>query len=1120
MHFRILGPLEIHDDQRGPVPLDSPRLRAVVCRLLIDPGRVVPAESLVTSLWGDDAPPGAAGTVQTYVTRLRRVLEPGRQARGTATVLLTRPSGYAIALDDSDVDAAEMERLVRSGSEALARGDATTAASMLASARAMWRGRPFHDVADAPWALPSVARLEQLHVTAIELQVDACLALGDHGTAIGELERHVHDHPLHERYWAQLITALYRSGRQSDALRAYSRCRETLRDELGVEPGPELRALERAVLAHDPVLDLRRPPSAPNEERSPPASSVTNLSAVTPAPPSRPFVGRATEREQVIEALAGAREGRGKIVVIEGEAGIGKTRLAEATAQHAAASGLAVTWTVCLDEIGAPPLWPWLQIRDQITRRTPTDADRPPRNAAGADDASALFRELAAVADDLVAASNEQPMVAIIDDLQWADQASLQLLRLLIGRLADAPIVVVATVRRPDANTSRALDATLADLVRSPHHLRIRLTGLAPQESADLVAAIAGGPQDGITAALHRRTRGNPFFLCETAKLLASEAGDSAVLSTASIADLVPDTVREVVERRVLRLPDDTQSILRLAAIAGSGIELAVLQHATGLDADEATTLLEPAVQAGLLVDMDDAIGWRFGHALAQDAVRATIARTTRARLHATLAGSIEHVHLNDLDAHLDELAHHSYEGAPVAGKAAALAWLLAAARSAHRRHGYDRAAFHWGRALDLSDPSDSTDRFELLLLLAENLRLMGDPEQARVRLEEAIALARRLGDDERAARAAVVFGGVTLWYWRPYGMTAWAMVDEVERLAATASGARRVELLGTLGVELYYSHRRPDGMRAAQQSVELARQAGDVALLGRALNNFVLAVWEPGPDGERPEAIDEALGLVGRGLPLQTELIARLHRAANRLRHGDLDAFRHDLDRCRGMAAELAVPELRAQVIYASGGLAMLRGGWAEAERLAHEAFEIQSRTSLWGAEWAKIMQLVPVLVAQGRIAEFADDAERIASLPGMDAAWPLAALAVAEAGDPARAHQLAEQWWKPDRQPDWTTDHQLADWGWLATRIGFPDPAEMYDKLLPYADRLVVAGTAVACRGSTQLLLGQLAVCRGKPADAAQHFDDAARRNDAIGAAWYATAARQERALIAAAG
>ncbi len=1112
VHFRTLGPLEIFDGNDRPVALDSPRLRAVVCRLLIDPGHVVPADNLVAALWGDDPPAGAAGTVQTYVTRLRRALEPGRQARGAASVLLTRPAGYVISLDDSSLDAAAFATLVRSASEAMTAGDPLSAAAQLATARGLWRGRPFHDVADEEWARPAVARLEQLHTTALELQAEAWLALGDHGAAIGELERHVRDHPLHERFWGQLVTALYRSGRQADALRAYGRCREILRDELGVNPSPELQALERAVLAHDPVLRLTRP-TAPVTTDAPPAPS--------PAAPAvggaivRPFVGRAAEQALLRETLSGAVAGRGRIIVIEGEAGIGKTRLAEAMVDQATANGMAVTWTTCLDEIGAPPLWPWLQILQQLGAG-PEDAvdaaaagTRPATTEPGDD--SALFHELARVVDELVAVAQRRPLVAIIDDMQWADQASLQLLRLLIGRMSEAPIVVIATVRRPDASPNRMLDSTMADLVRSTHHLRIRLTGLTANESADLLAAIAGGPQGQLTDALHERTRGNPFFLSETAKLLVAEAVDRPDPSASAVSDLVPDTVREVVERRVLRLPDDTQTMLRLAAMAGSGIELAVLQDVTGLDAEQAITLLEPAVQAGLLVELDDVIGWRFDHALAQDAVRATIARPTRARLHATLAGSIERVHANSLDAHLDELAHHSYEGAGVGGRGVAQSWSVAAARAAHRHHGYDRAAFHWARAIELSERAETTEHFELLLALAEDLRLMGDPEAARLRLEEAIALARRLGDDERAARAAVVFGGVTLWYWRPYGVAQWAMVDELARLAQDASGSRRVELLGALGVELYYSERRPEGRRAAEQSVALARESGDVALLGRALNNYVLAVFEPGAEDLGMAALDEALLHAGHGLPLQTEVIARLHRASHRLRRGDLAATRDDLAQCHGMAAELAVPELRAQVLYASGGLAMLHGEWADVERLAHEAFEIQSRTSLWGAEWALVMQLVPALLVQGRIAEFAEQAARTAERPGMDATWPLAALAVLEAGDRPRALEMATRWWKPERQPDWTTDHQLADWGWLASRLGFPDPAVVYERMLPYADRVVVAGTAVACRGSAQLVLGHLALADGRRDTAVEHFERAAASNEALGATWWEDEARR---------
>ncbi|HEX2704605.1 MAG TPA: hypothetical protein VHM65_02510 [Candidatus Lustribacter sp.] len=312
-------------------------------------------------------------------------------------------------------------------------------------------------------------------------------------------------------------------------------------------------------------------------------------------------------------------------------------------------------------------------------------------------------------------------------------------------------------------------------------------------EAAELVTSVSGLDETELTETLRARTGGNPFFLVETARLLAAEAHDGPGPSVAGVAAMVPDTVRDVVERRVQRLPDDTQTMLGMAAVAGPGVELAVLEHATGLAADRVCTLLEPAVRSGLLVELDDRIGWRFSHALAQDAVRSTLTRSNRARLHGALAEAIEHVHDDDLDQHLDELAHHSYEAAQAGRGASALRWSVAAAESAHAHHGHDRASLNWGRALTLLGPGPGADgeRYDLLVSLAEDLRLMGDLDGARTRLEEAIRIARVLGDDERAARAAVVFGGVTLWYWRAYGTTDWPMVEEVRRLAATAAGPR-----------------------------------------------------------------------------------------------------------------------------------------------------------------------------------------------------------------------------------------------------------------------------------------------------------------------------------------
>ena len=1096
VRFCVLGPLEVVDDDQRIVDLATPKLRTLVCRLLLEAGQVVPLDALVDAVWGEKPPATATATLHTYVSRLRRVLEPGRPSGAPGEILLTRPSGYLISTAVGDLDADELTQRVEAGERVLGDGRAAEAVDLLAGARALWRGRPYSDVADQPFAAAAVARLEQLRLRTLELEMDSWLAVGRTAAAVAELERLVRDHPVHERLWAQLVVALYRTERQADALAAYARCRVILREELGLDPSPQLQALERDVLDHAAWLAV--PNASASDRRDARPGTVARRAPPEPAEPGNepPMVGRESERDRLTTVVDDVLAGRGSLVTIEGEAGIGKSRLATAATRLARDHGLATAWAVCLDEIGSPPLWPWHQVQDQL-RASPDTAPVDGAPAKGPDPSGEgdrrgdLFHQLSAVVEHIVDAARRRPLLVVVDDVQWADQASLQVIRLLAGRVEQVPLAVVLTVRRPEISTHPALEAMLADLVRSPAHRRLRLAGLDAVRAGTLLAAVSGRDAMRWARRLTERTGGNPFFLTETGRLLRAEIDHLGDLGVDTVDTLIPDTVREVVARRVGRLPDDTQTLLRLAALAVTGIELPVLEHATGLGTDQVCTRIEPAVEAGLLVELDDRIGWRFGHALAQDAVRAALSRATRARLHAVLADSLEHAHAASLDEHLDALAHHTFEADRFVAPDAALRWSTDAALDAHQRHGYDRAAFHWGHVLSIleRERAEGTDRYEVLVHLAEDLRLMGDPDGARTRLDEALRIARDLGDDDKAARAAVVFGGATLWYWRPYGNHDPDMVAEVQRLAESATGARRAELLGTVGVELYYSRSRAQGITAAQEGLALARRLGDVPLLGRALNNYALAMWEPANDDRRRAVVEEALTLVGTGLPLQTEVIARMHRAAVNLRLADVRAARADLDRCQGIAAELAVPELRAALRYAAGGMAMLQQDWPALAALADEAFELQSRTSLWGAEWARVMQLVPLHLALGSVSTVVDDVVRIAHRPGMDATRPLAALAVAAAGDIQEARRLARLWWDPDVQPDWTTDHRTADWAVLAARIAYPEPQLMYERLLPFQHRLVVAGTAVACRGPVHTVLADVAEALGNEDGVQRH-------------------------------
>src|ERR671937_2282672 len=255
-HFSLLGPLAVSLDGE-PVALGGEKRRALLGTLLLEANRVVSRDRLIDALWGEDPPDTARNTVQVYVSQLRKLLPEG--------ALETAPPGYRLAVEPDTVDLFEFVRLSEEGRTALAAGDATDAADTLREALALWRGPALADLAWEPFAQAETVRLEELRVAALEERIDADLALGRHGQLVSELEGLVTEHPLRERLRGQLMLALYRSGREADALAVYQRARRTLVDELGLEPSEALRKLERAILAHDPALNA--PEVGPKEPR-------------------------------------------------------------------------------------------------------------------------------------------------------------------------------------------------------------------------------------------------------------------------------------------------------------------------------------------------------------------------------------------------------------------------------------------------------------------------------------------------------------------------------------------------------------------------------------------------------------------------------------------------------------------------------------------------------------------------------------------------------------------------------------------------------------------------------------------------------------------------------------
>lgn len=1113
VRFEVLGPVAVRDAEDRPVELSGGRHRALLSLLLLDAGRVVSVDRLVDQLWGDAPPPAAQATLQAYVSQLRRLLEPERGPRAPASLLVTRGPGYSLQPGPGAVDAQRFAELVGEGARLLDT-DPAAAEAALDRAVALWRGTPYGDLPDGEQVRAERARLQQLLLTAQEHRACARVRLGRADAAVADLEPLVAEHPLRERLWARLVEALYASGRQADALAAHQRCAAMLREELGIDPGPELAALHEAVLRQELAI-----PSPPG-----PRADEAVATPFRPAPPRRaegaPLVGRRRERELLRAALARSTRGAGAVLVLEGEAGIGKTRLAEEATALAEAGGWRSAWTRCADDAGAPALWPWSRLLDQL--------DLGPLDAVADDDPDrsrfALFEDLRARFAEVAART---PLLLVIDDVQAADDSSLRLLTLLAGHLDQLRVLVVVTARTVGEQLAPAVQECLTALAREPRARRVQLTGLAEDDVRELLASVLGADRDeALARRVHARTEGNPFYVGELAQLLRGSDADDADVDTA-----LPPSVRDVVERRLDALPGPTVALLRLAAVAGQEADLPLLQAASGSSAEEIVDLLDPAVAAGVLRETGAGWDWRFSHALVQETLLSGLRRVEAARLHGRIATALE----ARPSAEPARLAHHWLHAVPVSGTAPALRYAMLAAETARGRLAHPEAAEHARQALKLLEASPDAgsqpalrQRHALLVALGTDLLRSGQPAQAQPVVAQALEVARRLDDRALLAEAASVWGGVTMWNWRAYGVVDRELVALLEDLAADegdTNPALRARLLGTLGVELAYSDRRDDGIRYADEAVALARRLGDVALLGRTLNNHSITTWGAERGVElRIAAADETIALAGRGMPARTEFFAHLHRGPLRLHLGDLAGFEDDLAAATGLAAGLTGPDVRSHIVYQQAGRAMLYGQWEEAEALGREAYEAYRRTAMWGGTLSWGLHRFTVERRAGRPGESLALLVELGD-QGIPLLQTLAVVAAAESGDLAQARRLRARW--PQRVPrNWTTDALLVARAWVALALGpggagaDDDPAAgpgvdaAYADLLPLRGRQVVVGSATACWGSYDLVLAELALARGDHGAAAAHADDARAVGQALRSPWQV---RDAEALLA---
>ncbi|UGS34019.1 AfsR/SARP family transcriptional regulator [Capillimicrobium parvum] len=1095
MDFGILGPLQALDEGRL-LTLGGSKQKALLALLLLHANETLSTERVIDELWGEQPPATAAKTVQMHVSRLRKALAAG--AGAAADVVLTRERGYELRLDPERLDANRFERLVADGRRALAEGSAERASAALEEALALWRGRPLADVSYEAFAQAEIARLEDLRVAAIGQLIDAKLALARHDEVVEQLEALVVEHPYRERFRAQLMLALYRCDRQAEALQAYQDARRQMVEELGIEPGERLRELEAAILAQDAGLALVESPG-PAETA---ARSVV--------------VGRDRELAELGAALDQALAGRGRLVLLAGEPGIGKSMLADETMHRARARGARVAVGRCWEAGGAPAYWPWVQALPDLRELLGGVASRE------SDSGGARFELFVSIASSIRATASERPLAVFLDDLHAADAPSVLLCRFVAEQIADARVLVVGCYR--DTEVGPHLAEVLPELDRTATVQRVRLRGLSRQDTARLLELSSGETlPDALAAKVHSETEGNPLFAGEVGRLLAAEG----VVSQAGRLPM-PDGVREAIGRRLARLSDDCRRTLSLASVIGREFEPATLELVSGVAQDELFAALDEAVAARLVGELPEGgTMLRFSHVLVRDVVYDELPPTRRPGLHARVAEALERRYDANLEPHHAELAHH-YLLAGSAGSGKALHHAGAAGRRAASQLAYEEAARHYRNALEVLDTHGPQDRrlaCDLLLALGEALSRAGSVPDAKDALRRAAAIAEQEGWADKLTLAAINYGGRFGW---ERASTDPALVPLLMRALAAVGdddGRSRVRLLGRLAAAMRDDPSRDARVPVAEEALAIAERSGDPATLAYALDGYWAAVEMPGLERQGLERCRRLVSL-GRDIG-DTEVVfaGHDHRFHLFMQLGDRAAADVEFEALSALADEMRQPAQRWHVSTEHASLALLEGRFEDAERLIEETLARGRLAVSWNAAVSQKLQLFVLRRAQGRLAEVEESMTRsLYEYPTLLRFRCALAHLHGELGHTEPARREMDQLLALD------LEHEYLDAEWMFSLVMLADPCaflgdvaagDRLHALLAPCEQNYAYAPVEAAFGSVARALGRLAQVAGRPDEAGRHFEAALEIERRMRARpWLAHAQHDYAAMLLAGG
>ena len=614
--------------------------------------------------------------------------------------------------------------------------------------------------------------------------------------------------------------------------------------------------------------------------------------------------GRDKELGDLLASLDDTAAGRGRLVLLGGDPGIGKTRLADELAGRARALGWRVLWGRAWEAAGAPPYWPWVQAIRGFVRSTPPEDIRRdlgtgiadvaqmlpelrhlfPEIPTPPDDASesARFRLFDSTATFLRAITRREPLLIVLDDLHAADTPSILFLRFVATQLSDMPLLIVGTYRDVELTADHPLTTTIGELARDPAFQDVRLGGLSAAAVGAFISSNAGvQPSARLAAAVAQATNGNPLFVGEAVRLLSAEGRLMEVADPTTLHVAVPPGIRAVIARRIGHLDALTAEVLQVASVIGPEFGQDVLRRVGGYG-PEIVECLDTAVGSKLLVPVPGVRShYRFFHGLVRETLYDDLSPGRRARLHGRIGSVLEELKAGDDDARLAELAFHFGMAAPADGDgpddveiepvvAKAVEYARRAGDSAAQSLAYEEAARLYRMALaglDIEPRGDTRARLDVLLALGDVEGRAGNFDTARSAFLDAAVIARSTGDGVGMARAALGVGGRIPWARTGHDTRLVPLLQDALVLLGGGDEPLRARLLTRLACAWRSSpERRDDSAALSRQAVEIARRLDDKASLSNALTGLYWATFWPDNTDDRIAIADE-VGRIAMGL-------------------------------------------------------------------------------------------------------------------------------------------------------------------------------------------------------------------------------------------------------------